>query len=267
MKDTKFERIQHEATGRHQGNLKRFLRSIQNDHEKDDREKQRAKSEVERLNRAVGGSSIPPAQGAYPFKQAVPSNALQPNVTDRKRQMAQLAGMGIAVPDEYRGDMALPGDWQVLSQKPIELDQQNGSQASLSVGIRKRKFEGLEEEEEAGETVKKKGWGSTTKEYPTTSQNAVDSLLAGGVLLKKEESKPDLKQEDHGRLADHQQVCHDPEVSQDTFEITTSVQIKLEDIARLPSPSNKLPDGQPEATPDSLEIVFKKRKSKKIPQN
>src|SRR5256885_11873454 len=61
VKDTKFERAQHEATGKHQGNLRRFLKSIQDGHERGEREKQRARAEVERLNKVVAGSPASPS--------------------------------------------------------------------------------------------------------------------------------------------------------------------------------------------------------------
>jgi hypothetical protein len=179
---------------------------------------------------------------------------------DRKRQMAQLAEMGIAVPDEYRGDMALAGDWQVISQTPVELGQQ---EAVLNLGVRKRKFEGQEEEEEAGETVQKKRWGSTTKGYPAKEQQ-LDDLLTSNILVKKT-SATDVKSEDPNRNPADVHVGIAVLVHHDDVDATNKVTVKQEDDPPISSPSI-LPGQVPEQTDtissEPLEIVFKKRKAK-----
>jgi U1 zinc finger len=261
VKDTKFERSQHEATGKHQGSLKRFLRSIQNDHEKDEREKQRAKSEVERLNKAVGAPSASSIPGnAYISRSATTSGTTQITTADRKRQMAQLVEMGIAVPDEYRRDMALAGDWEVISQTPVALDQQG---AGLNRGVRKRKFEDQDEEEAAGESVQKKGWGSTTKRYPAKEQ-PLEELLTSSILVKKA-SAVELKKEDSNQHPAEVRAGTDAQVDHDDVDATNQVTVKQEDEAPISS-SSSLPGQVPEKTdrisPGPLEIVFKKRKAK-----
>ncbi|KAJ4301833.1 hypothetical protein N0V90_003929 [Kalmusia sp. IMI 367209] len=50
IKDTKFERQQHEATGRHQSNIQRSLKGLHREQAATERQKQRAKDEVARLN-------------------------------------------------------------------------------------------------------------------------------------------------------------------------------------------------------------------------
>ena len=115
---------------------------------------------------------------------------------ERKKQLTQLAQMGIAVPDEFRADMAMAGDWKVVSQRPV---QEWTVEDPLSVGVRKRKFEGQEEEEEAGEVVARRGWGSTSRRYPGADEGEapnLDALLSGVKSLKKEETAPDVKNED-----------------------------------------------------------------------
>ena len=59
VKDTKFERAQHEATGRHQGNIQRSLKTLHRKQENEQRDKARAQAEVARLNGLVGSSSNP----------------------------------------------------------------------------------------------------------------------------------------------------------------------------------------------------------------
>ncbi|ERF73491.1 hypothetical protein EPUS_04114 [Endocarpon pusillum Z07020] len=263
VKDTKIERNLHEATGRHQGNLKRFLRDIQNNHEKDEREKQRAKSEVERLNRAVGATSTSSAQtSAHISRRTTAVSASSSTVADRKRQMAQLAEMGIAVPDEFRGEMALAGDWQVVSQKPVESGQETEKGSSLSVGVRKRKFEGQEEDEGASETIQRKGWGSTTKQYPSHAHRDLDVLLAGNISAKKEESLPTLKQEDSDQLTVEEHVCYNAQEDQDAIDATENPQVKQEAVSAPSATSDQVAEETRAPSLGSLEVVFKKRKSK-----
>ncbi|KAJ5814971.1 Zinc finger U1-type [Penicillium riverlandense] len=192
IRDTPFEKTQHEASGKHQSALKRFLREIHKDNEIKTRESQRAKSEVERLRQSVAGSGGDSKAGA-PSRSAVPTPPTarkQPDrpvsIEERKKQMAQLADMGIAVPQEYRADMAVAGDWQTMSETKIDDES-----AKLSVGVRKRKLEGQEEEEEdehAPEPFVSKGWGSRMRVYPGAQEEReedLDALLASTKDIKK----------------------------------------------------------------------------------
>ncbi|PGH01761.1 hypothetical protein GX51_05077 [Blastomyces parvus] len=216
VRDTAFERTQHEATGKHQGSLKRFLRDIHRNNERDERENQKAKNEVERLKGVVSGSSKTgdqqqrppwkrgPGAGSATGANAEPSASLSVNAELRKRQLAQLVEMGVAIPEEFRRDMALAGDWEVVeettagSQDRAEAD----ALAGLNVGVRKRKFEGQEEEEAAGEIVMRKGWGSTMREFPgKDKEEDLDALLEMTTELKRkkrerETETPDVKAEE-----------------------------------------------------------------------
>lgn len=272
MKDTKFERTQHEATGRHQGNLKRFLRGIQNDHEKDEREKQRARAEVERLNKAVGGPSTLSDPGqTQSVRRPASASTSQATVADRKRQMAQLAEMGIAVPDEYRGEMALAGDWQIVSQKPVNPEELINENPPLSIGVRKRKLEGQEEEEEeAGAALKRRGWGSTIKEYPSLEKPDLEALLAGTHRVKKEADVAVVKQEEFEQHAADDQVCYSSRSDGDALHTQGKVHVKQEDDAELPTllPGH-ISDGAGNLGKDmsgAPEVVFKKRRSKNARQ-
>lgn len=86
----------------------------------------------------------------------------------------------------------MAGDWQTLSETPIyeefikkeeDVKDVKSSVATsdpsrINIGVRKRKFEGQEVEEEAGERVVRKGWGSTTKAYPGSGGDLdLDALL------------------------------------------------------------------------------------------
>ncbi|KAJ9647885.1 hypothetical protein H2199_001661 [Coniosporium tulheliwenetii] len=183
VRDTKFEKQQHEATPKHQNNIQRSLRDLHRNHEREEREKQRAKDEVERLNGVVAGaaSSDPP----WKRKGAVPAAAPPKQATpeERKRQAAQLAEMGVAIPEEFRREMAMVGDWQVTAERPVfpgvkkEEEDEDVKPEALNIGVRKRKFEGQEEVEEAGETV---GVGTVKKQAEEAEP---------GPRIKKEESE------------------------------------------------------------------------------
>lgn len=92
--------------------------------------------------------------------------------------------MGVAVPEDFRKDMAMAGDWQTTSQRLIyedvkkEEENKDVKPQGLNIGVRKRLFEGQEEEEAAGETVIRKGWGSTIRTYPRASGDGDDDLDA-----------------------------------------------------------------------------------------
>ena len=186
VRDTPFERRQHESTAKHQNNLKRSLRDIQNNHERGEREKENAKAEVERLNRVVGGAT--PGQSKAPSTTSTTvtkGKAAAPTAADQKRQWAQLAEMGIQVPDQFRGEMAMAGDWKVVSQVA-----EDGNTAIPSnppgIGVRKRKLDEEEQEEvDSGEaTAPRKAWGKSVRTYPGQDSPDLDDLLSGTITLK-----------------------------------------------------------------------------------
>ncbi|PKY05252.1 hypothetical protein P168DRAFT_318277 [Aspergillus campestris IBT 28561] len=198
IRDTAFEKTQHEATGRHQGNLKRFLRDIHRDNERQQRDTQRAKSEVERLRQAVSGSpasaggqdSDSTAAAAAAAAPPPPPQQKSASVEERKKQMAQLAEMGVAIPDEYRGDMSLAGDWQTVSTRVIR-EEGEGEDGGVR-GVRKRKMQEVDEEEEEAKREAEKfvsrPWGSRTRVYPGAvggEDTDLDALLESTRDIKK----------------------------------------------------------------------------------
>ncbi|KAG5294922.1 U1 zinc finger domain-containing protein [Histoplasma ohiense] len=217
VRDTAFERTQHEATGKHQGNLRRFLRDIHRNNERDERKNQQARNEIERLKGVVSGSSKtgdqqqrPPwkhglgaGSGAGPATgaNAESSASLSANAEQRKRQLAQLVELGVAIPEEFRPDLALAGDWKVVEETIAEeKGHEQDPMAGLNIGVRKRKFEGQEEEEAAGETVMRKGWGLTTRAFPDDGKD-IDALLERATELKRKGPNmetPDVKAEREG---------------------------------------------------------------------
>ncbi|KAI4176563.1 MAG: hypothetical protein LQ346_007853 [Caloplaca aetnensis] len=209
VRDTKLEKTNHEATAKHQGNIKRFLRDLHRGHEREERDKDRAKNEVDRLNGLVSGTSAAADHAVSQGRQiATPPGAGGRDSTpaERKAQLAKLAEMGVAVPEHYRREVAMAGDWQTVAERPLwtPIKKEEGLEdfknfkpdTSLNLGIRKRKFDGQEEEEEAGQTVVRTGWGSTTRQYPGPTgdgEEDLDALL--GIKPVSERGKQDTAEE------------------------------------------------------------------------
>ncbi|OCL14481.1 hypothetical protein AOQ84DRAFT_330998 [Glonium stellatum] len=266
VRDTKFEKQQHEATPKHQNNIQRSLRELHRGHEREEREKQRAKDEVARLNGVVSGSGASSASRDPPWKKNTPALALpkQVSLEERKRQLEQLAELGVAVPEEFRPEMAMAGDWQVLpdsSSSTRNQKAQNEAQ-SLSIGVRKRKLEGEEEEEDAAQTItKKKGWGQTFKTFPGSKagDEDLDALLnmskPNQMSAIKDEAtvkgEPDIKEETGVKL--------EPEIKEEPRE--SALDDVLSTNADIPEQSIK---AEPDVPPTA--VVFKKRKNKAIRQ-
>ncbi|KAA6406924.1 MAG: hypothetical protein FRX48_09222 [Lasallia pustulata] len=292
VRDTKLERTSHDATPKHQGNLKRFLRDLHRGHDRDERDRQRAKDEVERLNGLVSGSPASAAEGstsegapwrrkaAKPPLSSAPSKQATP--AERKQQMAQLAAMGVAVPEEFRREMAMAGDWQMLSERPIyseglkkEEDDEDVKPNSLNIGVRKRKFEGQEEEEEAGEMVMRRGWGSTTRTYPGEGEDDLDTLLERTKAVRRRDGAlqdaglgneketpadlPERPQSTAGAIEDppsNMPVIKTEESTLGESDLTAAPEQGLTDTPAIKTEGNSMGSG----------VVFKKRKPKHIRQ-
>ena len=170
--------------------------------------------------------------------------------------------MGIAIPDEFRADMALAGDWKIVAQRPID---EASSNAPLCIGVRKRKHEDEEEDdkEEVGGTVAKGGWGSTFKKYPgdgVVEKEDLDDLLSGKTPAKKEVAEPCLEEEIDDALRPNEGALP-PDIPADDGVLPDGHStIKLEQADDEDLRSKHLPStiGQSQ----SLEVVFKKRKPK-----
>lgn len=277
VRDTKLERSNHDATGKHKGALKRFLRDLHRGHDKDEREKDRAKREIERLNGVVGSSSSaaagPSSSSATGPDATKPSSSSSSQISanrteaQRQKQWEQLADLGIDVPTELRGDMAMVGDWQVTNSRVIDdtLKTDESSDVKfegVATGVRKRvKREGEEEEEEAMQTLFKKPrkWGRDTK-HALQDDADLDALLGGNLApvrsdkagaareygIKPEEEVPSVKKEP---LDDDQGI---PSIVTEELETNISSAVKLEP---------KTDDGD-----DAPAVVFKKRKPKNLRQ-
>ncbi|KAI5287510.1 hypothetical protein KEM52_001559 [Ascosphaera acerosa] len=308
VRDTAFDRTQHEATGKHQSALKRFLRDIHREQGRGERAGDRAKSEIERLRGIVSGAGAPthakqakPA-GSAPAPTTAPTGANSAAVLkERKQQMAQLAELGVAIPDEFRKEMALVGDWTRVSEKEVGSAAAGTSSTSaaaaaarLSVGVRKRKSgagadQDDDDEEEEGEekngqpvSTRKQAWGQRRRGLPLDDEDDLDSLLAQTSSLAKpkvESPDPDallVKREEDEGVTIRQEVKEEEDapasgataVKQESTDEPDLYRIKEEqtDVKTEPGEPTALQSIPPadEPQPPTAGIVFKKRKTKKI---
>ncbi|KAL9617245.1 MAG: hypothetical protein Q9160_007926 [Pyrenula sp. 1 TL-2023] len=272
VKDTKFERTQHEATAKHQGNLKRALRDIHRGHEQDERDKQRAKAEIDRLNRVVSGTPLSKPNAANdPRLSRIPAAALPAPTTkatpaERKRQLAQLADMGIAIPDEFRADMAMAGEWKTMSEQsaPSDIKSEDVSTiSSQSIGVRKRKPSQEEDDQDVGNKIGRKIWGSSVRMYPGSTSVAdadVEALLTGHGPVKRADSHdPGVKTEERETDDQPEKEIKRGQEFDDTSH--TDALIKQETDQHFIKPD--VGNGTNDATPD---VIFKKRRSRPTKQ-
>ena len=295
VRDTKLERANHESTGRHQGAIKRSLRDLHKNAEQAEREKERARREVERLNGVVSASKSSSSSSSTKVKQdggagAGGAGGGNTSQADRQRQLEQLAELGVAIPDELRRDMAMVGEWSVTSTRVLDHDggddgdgdekkDNNGDEGleGRAVGI-KRAREMTEEEKEREEALnglfsqsKRRKWGVGSKVMPEGEDEDLDALLSGGLVVAKkkkddsEAEEKEIKEEEGGAPKKEEDGVQDtvplspvPDVKQEA-----SSEVKQEE----PGEENAL-----SALPAALEgsdapaVVFKKRKPKNIRQ-
>ena len=177
----------------------------------------------------------------------------------------------------------MAGDWQTTSERLIyENDFLKKEEAGdvkpegLNVGVRKRKIEGQEEEEEAGETVVRKGWGSTIRTYPGAGgdEEDLDTLLKSTKrVIREGEGMQTLgsgrssrleQKDDHATTEETRIGLDSPAIKKE--ESTGSGGIP-DTVLNKTAPTEASPKSlkQEENAPDSG-VVFKKRKAKPIRQ-
>ncbi|KAJ5217287.1 glyoxylate reductase [Penicillium chermesinum] len=202
IRDTPFEKTQHEASPKHQGNLKRFLRDIHRNNENKERETQRAKSEVERLRQAVAGES--------------------------------------STPGPYRADLALAGNWQTVSETKI-MEPDEVATKSIGVRKRKLNEEEVDEEGEPLEQYEHKGWGSRMRSHPVGRQDDddLDALLASTTNLKKTKNpKTGMGNEEAPKP---EVLPKSEEAPEPTPEAASTIAIKTEEGVDTALPTNETP--------------------------
>ncbi|KAJ9144087.1 U1 zinc finger family protein [Pleurostoma richardsiae] len=287
VRDTKLERANHEATARHQSAVKRSLRELHRGHEQEERERERARREVQRLNGVVASS--PTTSSSSSLRRDGPGGARDRSgmggadgaaaaEESRKRQLEQLAEMGVSIPEPLRGEVALAGEWTVTKTKVIEDEDEDEKVRAerRAAGVRKR--ERTEEEREEDNAVsalfkKPRRWGRDSKALPGDEDEDLDRLLSGK-LVKKEESENDGTEVKREEGADTQTEKEGRwnEVESEAKEVKSEGE-KLS-IKREPTegdaegPLGGVPEAKTEGGGTGAEqpVVFKKRKPKNIRQ-
>ncbi|KAH6609918.1 hypothetical protein Trco_003264 [Trichoderma cornu-damae] len=270
VRDTKLERANHEATGKHQGALKRSLRDLHRNHEREERGKERARQEIARLNGVVGGSSPSGPSGSR--AQAKTSG---PTESQLKSQREQLAAMGVAIPSDFRPEMAMPGEWTVTKTTIIEERRDAEGETKVeakATGVRKREeTEEQKEEEEAmrGLFKKPRRWGRDSKTVPGDEDEDLDALLSTAVPLKAEATREGdaVKKEedgdgdgDGGDCAETKVPKEEEDVAVKTAERDSEERGQEQCIKRDPVVKAE----EAEEASGIAPVVFKKRKPKGI---
>lgn len=255
VRDTKLERQNHEATGKHQGALKRFLRDLHRGHEREERDKERAQREIARLNGVVSGSSSSSFASGSGTGSSQATKPSAPTEASLKRQREQLAEMGVDIPTEFHPEMAMPGQWTVTNTRVIEHKPEGEEKVEAkAAGVRKREVtEEQQAEEEAmrGLFKKPRKWGRDTKLMPNEEDKELDALLSISTFKPAEDSE-DVKKEDVKEEVEESAVKQEddtPKEPQIKAEPDAAPTIKTEESAE-PGPN----------------VVFKKRKPKNIRQ-
>lgn len=176
--------------------------------------------------------------------------------------------MGVSIPDEFRGEMALAGEWQTTSITPIQQPEEDGEGKPIkSIGVRKRKHEGGEgegdEEQNEEQRFVSKGWGSTTRGYPGAGEDNedLDALLESTKSIKKtkttEEEEGTTKKEPAEDVPTAATIKGEDDTAA-ASEANQPLSIKEEPSSAAPVKSER------EAEEPAPGVVFKKRKPKAI---
>jgi hypothetical protein len=176
--------------------------------------------------------------------------------------------MGVAVPEEYRRDMALAGSWETISERRLTPAEGGKEDAKLNIGVRKRKLENNEDEEEAQLLAKTthRGWGNTTLSYPGAADedDDLDALLSKTTAVKKTDDSK-FKSEVVAQKAEAEDEADSKsaiKVEADLDSVTTMKKGEPEaiDSPQIPPvPGSHNSEGLPG-------VVFKKRKNKAAKQ-
>ncbi|KAK4166730.1 hypothetical protein QBC43DRAFT_14935 [Cladorrhinum sp. PSN259] len=285
VRDTKLERTNHEATGKHQGAIKRSLRDLHRTAEQAEREKERAKREVDRLNGVVSSSGGGPSSKTSTTKSQPQNGSTAEQITqaERQRQLEQLAELGVAIPTELRKDMAMVGEWSVTSTRVIDDGEGNSGEsksqegeegedlAGRAVGV-KRSREMTEDEKEREEALnglfnqnKKRKWGVGSKIISEGEDEDLDALLSGGLVVKKKEDVEDIK----AKTEEDQLVTKEEPQERAALESAPDVktelpsQVKQEPVEHGEGSLSAVPSKKGSEVPA---VIFKKRKAKNVRQ-
>ncbi|KAG4306104.1 hypothetical protein PORY_000092 [Pneumocystis oryctolagi] len=111
VRNDAFTRKKHEASDRHQGSLKRFLRDLDKKNEKEERERKATQKELDRIASVTGlstrsFSTIPPKKTANTIQKSKP--VIRKTVKES--------------PIDIRATVGIPGPWEVVSTSEVKKD-------------------------------------------------------------------------------------------------------------------------------------------------
>ena len=187
--------------------------------------------------------------------------------------MTRLAEMGVAIPEEFRREMAMVGDWQTMSQRVINeetLEVKNEEQGEdtklhgLNVGVRKRKHE--EEEEDTDANLVRRGWGNTTRMYPAfggANDDDLDALLSSTATTRAKQ--PAVKIEANEEKADLKTSEIPRGIGNSSCDPADDPQVKVEETSNNLDNAPSLiqsPRLSELEVKEDVDVVFKKRKPK-----
>ena len=189
--------------------------------------------------------------------------------------------MGVAIPDDFRKEMAMAGDWQTLSETPVyktnfkREEDVDVKSDTLSTGVRKRRYEGQEEYDEASEPAVRKAWGSTFRTYAEAGETGDDDL---GSLLANTTTKA-KKRGEMGDITERSQASNPEGISrigkqsQPDHLLSEGPSIKRENsgggtriVLNSSETNNTTLAIKQEDDPPAPAVVFKKRKVRAMRQ-
>lgn len=272
--DTPVSKKNHDASPKHQGNLKRFLRDLHRANEREQTAVESAKREVARLNTLVGGpgsssSGGPSSSFAGPsslYKQAPQAT----NEEERKRQLKELEALGVALPDEVRRELAMVGDWETTSvearragerkmteKEMVQVELAKQQKRKFEEEEKERKWNAMDEDERA-----MRGFSIQTKTYPGQGEGAGE--FDPGMLFKgkgREKAQETVKKEEEVKVKEEKHGDREADVGvipmKKEPEEAEGISIKLEEGVEIKKEGS-------EATVVGDGVVFKKRKTKNI---
>jgi hypothetical protein len=224
---------------------------------------------------AGGGSGSVSASSSSGFGRGPTPSLPKPQATpaQRKQQLAQLAEMGVSIPDEFRPDMAMAGEWQVTAEHMLEQDGEEGKKPdALALGVRKRT---VDEEEEGAIEAKKRRWGTAIRTHPAEEDDGdLDALLSTAMgkgkgpatkMEVKEEVKQEIKEEPGARTLPSVEAAP----PSDDVQKPTGVKREPSDGDTTLNPPVPPLDVKVKQEGEELSmsgVIFKKRKAKNIRQ-
>ena len=267
--DTLLGRKNHDTTAKHQLAIKRFLRDIHRDNERNQTAAENAKREVARLNALVsgGGGAAASSSTAPPMSVAKPelkkgerwgSSKRELTEDERKRQMKELEGLGVAMPEQFRGDLALPGEWTVVAvEEPMSVKEKvkrelvEEREKELKEEERKRKWDEMDEDEKVIKSFK-----IQERSYPGAQHDGEDTNVKP-LFAKKGTEKVEMSAI-KGEEGENAKLEAGATVKRERVESPPGVAIGTEEVADATVKTEE------DAPPASDGVVFKKRKAKSM---